>query len=304
MFNYAYSIKKFISNAKILFLKSNFYNKETFIYDFPQKTISEQTEPDFANIKEQGKKQKITDILFLTDPKYFTENLYHKNNDINIIQAKDKNNIYSLALLTKPSLIVAEINSSNVLKDLKRIKKHHSTKDIPIITIFKNKYDRNIEETIFLNSIVYIESNNPHNLQNFNNLVTDTFKKQSKTILIADDDLIVREMINIYLRKEGYQTILASDGLEAKQMFYNHQPDLAIIDIMMPYQDGISVIGEVQTNIKNCPPVIILTIKVQHENILNGLKLNVFDYISKPFDLVVLLEKIKLALKKNEIQNI
>ena len=116
--------------------------------------------------------------------------------------------------------------------------------------------------------------------------------KMDYKILICDDEKEILELIELYLGKEGYSVVKASDGQEAIEKVKNDTNfDLAIVDIMMPRVDGYKVIKEIR-KLYNIP-IIMLSAKNQDSDKILGLDLGADDYITKPFNLDVLLLRIK-----------
>lgn len=115
-------------------------------------------------------------------------------------------------------------------------------------------------------------------------------------ILIADDDSNISELISLYLTKEGYETKIASDGLEAVNLFRSFDPSLIILDIMMPEMDGYEVCREVRKTSNT--PIIILTAKGETFDKVLGLELGADDYMVKPFDNKELVARVKAVLRR------
>lgn len=100
-------------------------------------------------------------------------------------------------------------------------------------------------------------------------------------ILVADDEAEIRDVLRLYLEKDGYEVIEAADGMEAMQVCGQEKPDLAILDIMMPGIDGYRVLRNIREN--SNIPVIILSAKSSDSDKILGLDLGADDYIVKPF---------------------
>ena len=115
-------------------------------------------------------------------------------------------------------------------------------------------------------------------------------------ILIADDDANIAELISLYMMKEGYETKRAADGREALRMVPIFDPDLIILDIMMPEMDGYEVCREVRKN--NSTPIIMLTAKGETFDKVLGLELGADDYMVKPFDTKELVARVKAVLRR------
>lgn len=115
-------------------------------------------------------------------------------------------------------------------------------------------------------------------------------------ILIADDDRNICELLRLYLVKEGYETILAYDGIQALQAFEREKPDMILLDIMMPGKDGWEVCRQVRKTSKT--PVIMLTAKGETYDKIMGLELGADDYVVKPFDSKEVVARIKAVLRR------
>lgn len=118
-------------------------------------------------------------------------------------------------------------------------------------------------------------------------------------ILVADDELGIRNLLKAFLIKQGYSVVTARDGQEALQEFYgNNDLSLAIIDVMMPKKDGYSVCKEIKK--ESDLPVIILTAKSAEEDEISAFDCGANDFISKPFSYPVLMRRIKVLLNKSQ----
>ena len=100
-------------------------------------------------------------------------------------------------------------------------------------------------------------------------------------ILIVDDDNNIAELISLYLTKECYDTKIVNDGEEALHAFEHYNPNLILLDLMLPGIDGYQVCREIRT--KSNVPIIMLSAKSQEMDKVNGLMLGADDYITKPF---------------------
>ena len=115
-------------------------------------------------------------------------------------------------------------------------------------------------------------------------------------ILVCDDDKDIVEAISIYLEQEGYVIFKAYDGLEAINILRSQPVDLLIIDIMMPKLDGIRATLKIRE--ENPLPIIILSAKSEDADKILGLNVGADDYVTKPFSIPVLLQKIRAVLRR------
>jgi DNA-binding response OmpR family regulator len=116
-------------------------------------------------------------------------------------------------------------------------------------------------------------------------------------VLLAEDELNLRNLISKYLENEGYSVFSAKDGEKALDIWYETQIDLAILDIMMPNADGWEVLTEIRE--ESDIPVIMLTAKREEEDRLKGFGLGTDDYITKPFSTRELIMRVKALLKRS-----
>ncbi len=127
----------------------------------------------------------------------------------------------------------------------------------------------------------------------------EEFGTDSKTILIVDDEQPIVDILVYNLRKEGYNTIEASDGVTAVNMALEQKPDLILLDIMLPKLDGLSVCKRIKNSLN--VPILMLTAKDSEIDKILGLELGADDYITKPFSVRELVARVKANLRKVDI---
>ncbi|MBQ8895001.1 MAG: response regulator transcription factor [Clostridia bacterium] len=122
--------------------------------------------------------------------------------------------------------------------------------------------------------------------------------KKDFTLLVADDDRRIRQMLSLYLKGHGYNVLEAENGEQALDVFYANSSriDLVLLDVMMPGRDGFSVLEELRDT--SLIPVIMVTAKDQEYDQLKGFKCGADDYISKPFSPTILLARIESVLRR------
>ncbi|NCU41977.1 MAG: response regulator, partial [Candidatus Moranbacteria bacterium] len=107
-------------------------------------------------------------------------------------------------------------------------------------------------------------------------------KAYQKRILLAEDDIFVRDMYSVRLKKDGYEVKTVKDGRQALEWLSKNTPDIILLDIMMPFMDGLEVLTEIQKNENlNTIPVIMLTNLSEGDDIRKALTLGASDYIIK-----------------------
>ncbi|MHC1746424.1 MAG: response regulator transcription factor [Negativicutes bacterium] len=117
-----------------------------------------------------------------------------------------------------------------------------------------------------------------------------------QTVLIADDDVQIRELISLYFHKEGFQVIEAADGAEAIVKIQQFQPNLILLDIMMPVLDGLEVCRQIRKTSQI--PIIMMTARAEDEDRIMGLELGADDYITKPFNPREVVARVKAVLRR------
>ncbi len=117
-------------------------------------------------------------------------------------------------------------------------------------------------------------------------------------ILIVDDESNIIELIRLYLEKEGFTAVIARDGAEALSKFRMENPDLVILDIMIPEPDGWQVCREIRQS--SNVPIIMLTAKSETFDKVLGLELGADDYLTKPFEAKELVARVKAVLRRSD----
>lgn len=118
-------------------------------------------------------------------------------------------------------------------------------------------------------------------------------------ILVADDELSMLKIIEAYLKKEGFNVLIAMDGEEALEIFYENKIDLAILDWMMPNIDGIEACKQIKENSNT--KVMMLTAKGEVDDEIDALNIGADDYVRKPFDPRLLIIRAKKLIGYNDI---
>jgi len=120
------------------------------------------------------------------------------------------------------------------------------------------------------------------------------------TILIVDDEPIVREVVEQYLKQDGFVVDAAADGLEAMRRFQAARPDLVLLDLMLPGLDGLEVCRQMRA-LSNVP-IIMLTAKTDEIDTIIGLSVGADDYIAKPFSPREVVARVKAVLRRAATQ--
>ena len=124
--------------------------------------------------------------------------------------------------------------------------------------------------------------------------------KEKKTILVVDDEKPIVDILLYNLEKEGYETLEANDGVTAVEIALEKEPDLILLDIMLPGEDGISILGKLRKKSATRDlPIIMMTAKGTEYDKVLGLDSGADDYITKPFGMMELVSRVKAVLRRS-----
>ncbi len=116
-------------------------------------------------------------------------------------------------------------------------------------------------------------------------------------ILVVDDDTNICELLRLYLEKEQFESVVANDGEQAVEYAQKHNPDLILLDIMLPKLDGWQVCRQIRKTMDT--PIIMLTAKGETFDKILGLELGADDYVTKPFDTKEVIARVKAVLRRS-----
>jgi two-component system alkaline phosphatase synthesis response regulator PhoP len=120
-----------------------------------------------------------------------------------------------------------------------------------------------------------------------------------KKILIVEDEKDILQLLRMYLEKEGYRTCTATTGLEGVKQAKSEQPDLIVLDLMLPEMDGIEVCKKIRADQETARiPLIMLTAKAEESDTIVGLELGADDYVTKPFSPKALIARVKALFRR------
>jgi DNA-binding response OmpR family regulator len=114
--------------------------------------------------------------------------------------------------------------------------------------------------------------------------------------LIVDDDRVLSDVLAFTLRREGFEILQAYDGKDALRCWENEQPDLIVLDVNLPVMDGFTVCKQIRAQADT--PIILLTVRGEEDDIVNGLKIGADDYIIKPFSPRQLVARAQAVLRR------
>ena len=115
-------------------------------------------------------------------------------------------------------------------------------------------------------------------------------------ILIADDNKDITDILEKYVKKEGYGALIATDGIQTEELFHTYHPAAILLDVMMPDMNGFQVLQEIRK--KNNVPVLMLTAKSDEEDKVSGLRLGADDYLTKPFSINELMARVNSLIRR------
>ena len=118
------------------------------------------------------------------------------------------------------------------------------------------------------------------------------------SVLIVEDDKNIQELLQMYLEKEGYAVTTAGDGGQGLAKFRSIQPDLVLLDVMLPVMDGWAVCRAIRAESQT--PIIMLTAKGELDDKVAGLKSGADDYVTKPFEMREVLARIEAVLRRSD----
>jgi len=121
------------------------------------------------------------------------------------------------------------------------------------------------------------------------------------TILVADDELKLLRLVTRNLELDGYATLAATDGQEALALVETHDPELLVLDVMMPKMDGFTVTQRVREF--SSVPIIIMTARGDDQDKIRGLDLGADDYLTKPFSVDELLARVRAVLRRSQLSS-
>ena len=117
------------------------------------------------------------------------------------------------------------------------------------------------------------------------------------TILVVDDEPSIVEVVSLYLTREGYRVLTAGDGERALDLARSENPDLIVLDIMLPYRSGLEITRELRA--ERHVPIILLTARSDEADRIVGLELGADDYIVKPFSPREVVARVKAVLRRS-----
>ena len=130
-------------------------------------------------------------------------------------------------------------------------------------------------------------------------------ENNKKTILIIEDEPDIRDLLEFHLKKEGYKVLISSDGEKGLKAARKESPNLILLDLLLPGIKGLDVCRILKSDVNTSKiNIIMVTALGQEENIVKGLETGADDYVSKPFNMSILLARISAVLRRNTTDGI
>lgn len=124
----------------------------------------------------------------------------------------------------------------------------------------------------------------------------------ARNILVVEDDRNISDLIRMYMEKEGFEVRSAYDGGKAVEEFEKQAPDLVLLDIMLPDEDGLSILRALRADGRTASvPIIMVTAKTTETDKVRGLDMGADDYLAKPFGIMELVSRVKALLRRSAI---
>ncbi|HSQ97276.1 MAG TPA: response regulator [Rickettsiales bacterium] len=227
------------------------------------------------------------------------ESAFEKRNDIVFKHAKDGTEGLLKVKEKRPDLLLLDVNMPKMsgFEVLDILKKDNETKNLQVVMLTRRGEEENIIKGLSYGAVDYILK--PFDLEELVKKVDTFLMKNELKILIADDDELIAELLKTKFNHNGYSVMLATNGKEALDIIKTQKPNIVLLDIMMPVIDGFAVLRKVKSDdeIKNIP-IVFLSAKNQEENVVNGLKIGAYDYITKPISAEEVFTRVETILQR------
>ncbi|MCD6025354.1 MAG: two-component response regulator [Fibrobacteria bacterium] len=204
--------------------------------------------------------------------------------DFNVVSAHEGAAALELARKHKPHLVLLDENMPGLsgTEVLQALRADEGLRGIPVIMLTAQSHARDVARAVAAGAVDYLVK--PFDPGQLADKVRELMHRSGKSVLIADDDAAIRDLLAYKFRLAGLRVLTAADGEEALRQAQLHRPDLAILDRMMPGLDGVTVLQQLRASPETRRiPVIFLTAMRQERDILEGFRLGVADYVIKPF---------------------
>lgn len=218
-------------------------------------------------------------------------------NGVKLLQYLEKTKRFSL--LSKPDLIVLDVNmpDMNGFEVLEKLKSDPEFQTIPVIMLTRRDEDETVMKAFHSGAVDYITK--PFKAPELAARIIGALKRGRKTVLVADDDELIADLLRHRFFLMGYTVLVARNGNEALARLHAEQPDIAILDVVMPGLDGFAVLRQAKSSpTSGHIPIVLLTERNEKEQVLLGLETGAHDYITKPFDIDELAARVSGIMRR------
>ncbi|WP_435640448.1 response regulator [Micavibrio aeruginosavorus] len=233
-----------------------------------------------------GLVKEVLNVLIVDDDESLSRMLSLKltQKGIHVINARDGNAALSLCQKGVPDLIILDIMMPGLSghEVLRRLKQDPAFVDVPVVMLTGRAQQQDVVGALHSGAIDYVVK--PFDPDHLVSRVEKILDASRYTVLIADNDPLILQLLESKFRNRGFKVVLAGDGKDAFDIIRTNAPDLIILDVMMPEVDGISLLKRVRSNTATeAIPVIMLSGHKDQRDIDRGMEAGAQDYVTKPF---------------------
>lgn len=233
-----------------------------------------------------GHVKDVLNVLIVDDDESLSRMLSLKlaQKGIHVINARDGASALSQCQKGVPDLIILDIMMPGLSghEVLRRLKQDPAYVDVPVVMLTGRAQQQDVVGALHSGAIDYVVK--PFDPDHLVSRVEKILDASRYTVLIADNDPLILQLLESKFRNRGFKVVLAGDGKDAFDIIRVNPPDLIILDVMMPEVDGISLLKRVRSNTATADiPVIMLSGHKDQRDIDRGMEAGAQDYVAKPF---------------------
>ncbi|AGH98903.1 response regulator [Micavibrio aeruginosavorus] len=244
------------------------------------------TIPKDQSAARDGHVKEVLNVLIVDDDESLSQMLALKlvQRGIHVINARDGKAALSQCQKGVPDLIILDIMMPGLSghEVLRRLKQDPAYVDVPVVMLTGRAQQQDVVGALHSGAIDYVVK--PFDPDHLVSRVEKILDASRYTVLIADNDPLILQLLESKFRNRGFKVVLAGDGKDAFDIIRTNAPDLIILDVMMPEVDGISLLKRVRSNTATADiPVIMLSGHKDQRDIDRGMEAGAQDYVAKPF---------------------
>ena len=252
-----------------------------------------------------GKAKEMLDVLIVDDDENLIQILALKlvQKGIRVSNARDGKTALSQIQKNVPDLIVLDIMMPGLTghEVLRRLKQDPAYINVPVVMLTGRAQQQDVVGALHSGALDYIVK--PFDPDQLVTRIEKILDASRYTVMIADNDPLILQLLDSKFRNRGFKVFLASGGQRASEIVRQSRPDLIILDVMMPEVDGVSLLKRIRSNSATAHiPVILLSGHKDQRDIDRGMDAGAQDYVSKPFMPDDLIAR-SLAVLKNNMMN-